>query len=223
MLKNVTILFNHSGFTQGCIMKPHFILTKNTLHNIFLTAEHHNYAIKLAIIFFGIILFAVSAQITLPYYPFSTSLLDLAALFCAMAFGPLIALAIFIIYIFMGLIGLPILINHTQGLQELLTQHAGGYYLSLVPTILLTGYLTEHGWGRHFTSSFCTAALGMLLFMLMDGLIISLQFGINTIWTHAISPVLEINLFKIIALSIVIPRIWKTMNEPLHPTMIKKD
>lgn len=196
-------------------MKPNLIL------NFFLNNKKQNYATLFGVILFGVVLLAISAQITLPYYPFLITLLDISALFCAMAFGPSIAISILILYYLLGLMGLPILINHTHGLQELLNQHAGGYYLSLIPAILLTGYLTEQGWGKHFTTSFCAASLGMILFMLMDSFIIGLHFDISTIWTHAISPVLEINLFKIIALSIVIPKIYLKRLD-VRDTMNKK-
>lgn len=193
-------------------MKPSFALAQQPLESVFVSKNRHQLGVNVSMILLGVLLIALAAQIAIPLRPVSMTLLDMAAFFCAMAFGPRLVGLMLVSYYVIGCLGAPIFENDQSGIHVLLGFNLG-YYIGIVPAAMLTGYLVEHGWGRHILTSFLAAAIGMSLVMFFGAVVIAMHYGWGFAWVYGISPFIGINLLKIISLSAVIPQVWSTVSE----------
>lgn len=193
-------------------MKPSFVLAQQPLESVFVSKRRHQLGANVSMILLGVLLIALAAQIAIPLRPVSMTLLDMAAFFCAMAFGPRLAGLMLVSYYVLGILGAPVFEDGQSGIKLLLGFNLG-YYVGLVPTAMLTGYLVEHGWGRHIITAFLAAAIGMSIFMFFGAAAIAMHYGWWFAWTYGVSPFIGINLLKIISLSAVVPQVWNTAAE----------
>jgi biotin transport system substrate-specific component len=193
-------------------MKPSLALAQQPLESVFISKKRHQLGVNVSMVLLGALLIALAAQISIPLRPVSMTLLDMAAFFCAMAFGPRLAGLMIVSYYILGSLGAPIFENEQSGIKLLLGFNLG-YYVGLVPSAMLTGYLVQHGWGRHIITSFLAAAIGMSIFMFFGAAAIAMHYGWWFAWTYGISPFIGINLLKIISLSVVIPQVWNAVGE----------
>ncbi|RMG76203.1 MAG: biotin transporter BioY [Bacteroidetes bacterium] len=74
------------------------------------------------------------------------------------------ALAI-LIYILLGVVGLPVFADGESGI-EVLTGGSGGYLIGFIAGAALTGFFAEKGWDRSFPKSLLAMTLGTLLILL---------------------------------------------------------
>jgi len=69
---------------------------------------------SLAIIFFGSIVLAISAKIKIPFYPVPMTMQTFVVLFLGISFGYKVALATVGLYLFEGIMGLPVFSNSPE-------------------------------------------------------------------------------------------------------------
>ena len=68
----------------------------------------------LLIVFFGSLILAISAKIKIPFYPVPMTMQTFVVLFLGISFGYKIALATVTLYLFEGIIGLPVFSNSPE-------------------------------------------------------------------------------------------------------------
>ena len=66
------------------------------------------------VIFFGSILLAISSKIKIPFYPVPMTMQTFVVLFLGMSFGYKVGLATVSLYLFEGIIGLPVFSNSPE-------------------------------------------------------------------------------------------------------------
>ena len=69
---------------------------------------------SLLVIFFGSIILAISAKIKIPFYPIPMTMQTFIVLFLGISFGYKIALATISLYLFEGIMGLPVFSNSPE-------------------------------------------------------------------------------------------------------------
>ncbi len=106
----------------------------------------HSRIIKsVIIIFFGSIALAISAKIKIPFYPVPMTMQTFVVLFLGMIFGYKIGMATVILYLFEGIIGLPVFSNSPErGVG--LTYFVGptmGYLVGFILACFLASFVKE--------------------------------------------------------------------------------
>lgn len=192
-------------------MKPSFILAK-PMQSIFVATNQNRLGANSLITVLGALLISIAAQISIPLFPIPLSLIDMAALFCGMAFGSRIGLCIISLYLLLGLLGLPVFTDGAHGIKLLHTP-ACGYIIGLLPAVALSGFLIEHGWGHNVLTAGLAATLSMMV------LLASSLYGLHKhhswimAWQYGVQPFIGISILKIIVLAGIIPHIWKAAQE----------
>ena len=101
---------------------------------------------SIIIVFIGSLLLIASAKIKVPLYPVPMTLQPLAVLMIAMLFGGKLATLTVGLYIFKGIIGLPVF-AFGGGLMYLMGP-TGGFILGFFVSALIVGHLADCGWGK---------------------------------------------------------------------------
>ena len=104
----------------------------------------HSQIIKLLIIvFFSSVILTISAKIKIPFYPVPMTMQTFVVLFLGISFGYKIALATIALYLFEGIMGLPVFSNSPEkgiGLVYF-TGPTMGYLIGFLPACLLASFL----------------------------------------------------------------------------------
>ena len=113
------------------------------------------------------LLLILSAKIKVDLYPVPMTLQPLAVLLIAMLCGRNIAVATVSLYLFQGMVGIPVF-AYGGGLLYLLGP-TGGFLFGFLFASIILGELADRGWGKqHFKS----------VFAMLIGLIVIYTFGV---------------------------------------------
>lgn len=105
----------------------------------FETNEIFGYMLK---IFSGSLFLAVSAQISIPFYPVPMTLQALALMVLGLVCSPQVAAGTVGLYLVEALIGLPVLSNFTGGAAHLFGTR-GGFILAFLPLAFIVSYVSR--------------------------------------------------------------------------------
>ena len=94
------------------------------------------------VIFFGSILLAISSKLKIPFYPVPMTMQTFVVLFLGMSFGYKVGLATVSLYLFEGIIGLPVFSNSPEKGVGLVyfTGPTMGYLIGFLFATFLAGY-----------------------------------------------------------------------------------
>ena len=124
----------------------------------------HSRASHLALILIGTAIMALCARVAFyePGNPVPYTLQTFGVLLSAGALGFRRGLAATLLYVALGVIGLPILANGDHGLARLLGA-SGGYLVGFVVASAVVGRLAELGWDRNIAGAVGAMVLGSLV------------------------------------------------------------
>ena len=125
---------------------------------------------NLLIIFIGSILYALSARIAIPIPPVPVTLQTLVLLTFSMAVGSRLAFLTFALYIFEGIIGIPVFAKPPFSGFYYLLGSSGGYLLGMLIASYFVGYLAEKNYDKNFIKSLITIFIGTII-IFIPGLI----------------------------------------------------
>ena len=125
---------------------------------------------NLLIIFIGSILYALSARIAIPIPPVPVTLQTLVLLTFSMAVGSRIAYLTYALYIFQGIIGIPVFAKPPFSGFYYLIGPSGGYLLGMLIASYFVGYLAEKNYDKNFIKSLITIFIGTII-IFIPGLI----------------------------------------------------
>ena len=177
------------------------LLDKNT--------ENKNIKILFSIItvFLGSLLLIASAKIKVPLYPVPMTLQPLAVLMIAMLFGSKLASLTVGLYIFKGIIGLPVF-AFGGGLMYLMGP-TGGFILGFFVSAFIVGHLADHGWGKKVSLSIISMLIGMLVIYTLGIFQLALLKGFYFALLKGFYPFLLGDFYKLLLAGIITPYIWK--------------
>ena len=163
----------------------------------------------ISIAILGTLLLTISAKVKIPFYPVPMTMQTFVVLFLGIAFGYKIGLLTVSLYLFEGIVGLPVFANSPEkgiGLVYF-TGPTMGYLIGFLIAVFLAGYFKYE---KNFIYTFIK-----LLFSVSFIYIIGM-FWLGTLigWDKPIfklgaQPFLLAELFKILLLSFLIPALLK--------------
>ena len=156
------------------------------------------------------LLLVLSAKIKVDLYPVPMTLQPLAVLMIAMLCGRNISVAAISLYLFQGMIGLPVF-AYGGGLLYLLGP-TGGFLFGFLFASIIIGELADRGWGKYLFKSVIAMLIGLLVIYTCGVLQLSFLEGFDFAIINGLKPFIAGDLYKLILAALLLPQIWKLGN-----------
>ena len=157
----------------------------------------------------GSILITISAKIKIPFYPVPMTMQTFMVLLIGIAFGPKLGVATVGLYLFEGIIGLPVFSNSPEkGIGILyFTGPTMGYLIGFLVAVFITGYFQmENNYLMIFLKLIFAVSFIYALGLLWLGVLIGWD---KPIFKLGFQPFLLAEIFKLALLTILYPQIKK--------------
>jgi biotin transport system substrate-specific component len=158
---------------------------------------------------------AAQVSIPLPFTPVPITGQTFAVLLVAGALGTLHGVMSLMLYLLMGLAGLPVYADQTSG-WEVVRGATGGYILGFVLAAAVVGVLAERRWDKRFSSSVSmmltgnviifTVGLTWLAWWLGDN---GFPSGLNDVLEAGLYPFVPGEILKLYLAGALLPGAWK--------------
>ena len=169
--------------------------------------------VKILSVLFVTVLTAAAAQLSfpLPFTPVPFTIQPVIVLVGAAALGSRLGAASQLLYLTLGMAGLPVFAfspELPQGVLRLLGP-TGGYLLAYPIAALATGFLAERGFDRRYLTSILAMAVGLSIIFAGGVLWIAQATGLQTALATGLYPFIIVDAIKVIAAGLVLPTAWK--------------
>ena len=156
-------------------------------------------------------LLTLSAKIKVDLYPVPMTLQPLAVLMIAMLCGRNISVGAVSLYLFQGMIGIPVF-AYGGGLPYLLGP-TGGFLFGFLFASIIIGELADKGWGKFLFKSVFAMLLGLFVIYICGVFQLSILKGFDFAIINGLKPFIIGDLYKLILAALLIPQIWKLTNK----------
>ena len=173
--------------------------------------EHFSQLTNFVIIVICSLLLILSAKIKVDLYPVPMTLQPLAVLLIAMLCGRNISVAAVSLYLFQGMVGIPVF-AYGGGLPYLLGP-TGGFLFGFLFASIIIGELADRGWGKSHLKSVIAMLLGLIVIYAFGIFQLSALKGFDFAIINGFKPFIVGDLYKLILAALVIPQIWKLVNK----------
>ena len=170
------------------------------------------------IIITGSILLTISAKIKIPFYPVPMTMQTFVVLFLGIAFGYKIGVVTILLYLFEGIIGLPVFSNSPEKGVGIVyfTGPTMGYLIGFLPAVFLSGYLKLDDWTKKENKNVEFFFINLLKLLISVSVIyllgifwLSNLIGFEKAILFGFKPFWIAELFKILLLSFLTPLVLK--------------
>ena len=161
------------------------------------------------VIFLGSILLTISSKIKIPFYPVPMTMQTFVVLFLGMSFGYKVGLATVSLYLFEGIIGLPVFSNSPEKGVGLVyfTGPTMGYLIGFLFATFLAGYFN---FKKNILSNFIKLLVSVSVIYIFGIFWLGNLIGWDKpIIQLGVTPFLLAELFKILILSLLANNIFK--------------
>ena len=157
------------------------------------------------------LLLILSAKIKVDLYPVPMTLQPLAVLMIAMLCGRNISVAAVSLYLFKGMVGIPVF-AYGGGLPYLLGP-TGGFLFGFLFASMIIGELADRGWGKQNIKSVLAMLIGLIIIYAFGIFQLSILKGFDFAIINGLKPFIVGDLYKLILAALVLPQIWKLVNK----------
>ena len=187
-----------------------------TLLDVVATREDLSAALRAAAVLFVTVLTIVAAQVSipLPFTPVPFTLQPMIVLLGGAALGSRLGMTSQLLYIAVGLAGLPVFAASPllpQGFGRLLGP-TGGYLMSYPIAAFVTGYLAERGFDRRYVTSVLAMGAGLAIIFASGVLWMAVgapHVGLSTAVRTGLVPFIPADVLKIFLAATVLPAAWR--------------
>ena len=166
----------------------------------------------LLIIFFGSIILAISAKTKIPFYPVPMTMQTFVVLFLGISFGYKVGLATVALYLFEGILGLPVFSNSPEKGIGLIyfTGPTMGYLIGFLLACFLSSFVKlNDNYFLIFIKLILSVSTIYILGVLWLGTLIGWD---KPIFELGVAPFLLAEIFKIGLLTVLAKKIYKFRN-----------
>ena len=165
---------------------------------------------KAALVVFGSLLLAVSAQFKIPLYPVPVTGQTLVVLLIGMTYGPRLGGITVAAYLFEGALGLPVFAGGAAGVAVLMGPTAG-YLFGFLLAAIAMGYLAERGMGRTVVSTIAAMVIGNCVIYLCGALWLANFIGFGQAIVAGVLPFLYGDALKLVVAAGLMPWAWRAV------------
>ena len=165
---------------------------------------------KAALVVFGSLLLAVSAQFKIPLYPVPVTGQTLVVLLIGMTYGPRLGGITLAAYLFEGALGLPVFAGGAAGAAVLMGPTAG-YLFGFLLAAIAMGYLAERGMGRTVVSTIAAMVIGNCVIYLCGALWLANFIGFGQAIAAGVLPFLYGDALKLVVATGLMPWAWRAL------------
>ena len=173
--------------------------------------EHFSYLTNFVTVVICSLLLILSAKIKVDLYPVPMTLQPLAVLMIAMLCGRNISVAAVSLYLFQGMIGIPVF-AYGGGLPYLLGP-TGGFLFGFLFASIIIGELADRGWGKFLVKSIVAMLIGLIVIYVCGIIQLSLLKGFDFALINGLKPFILGDLYKLILAAFLLPQIWKLVKK----------
>ena len=166
---------------------------------------------KAALVVFGSLLLAVSAQFKIPLYPVPVTGQTLVVLLIGMTYGPRLGGITLAAYLFEGALGLPVFAGGAAGVAVLMGPTAG-YLFGFLLAAIAMGCLAERGMGRTVVSTIAAMVIGNCVIYLCGALWLANFIGFGQAIAAGVLPFLYGDALKLVVAAGLMPWAWRAVN-----------
>ncbi len=163
-----------------------------------------------ALVVFGSLLLAVSAQFKIPLYPVPVTGQTLVVLLIGMTYGPRLGGITMLAYLFEGALGLPVFAGGAAGVAVFMGP-TGGYLFGFLLAGVAMGYLAERGMGRTVLSTIAAMVLGNSVIYLCGALWLANFIGLGQAIAAGVLPFLYGDALKLAVAAGLMPLAWRAV------------
>ena len=156
-------------------------------------------------------LLILSAKIKVDLYPVPMTLQPLAVLMIAMLCGRNISVAAVSLYLFQGMIGIPVF-AYGGGLPYLLGP-TGGFLFGFLFASIIIGELADRGWGKFLVKSIVAMLIGLIVIYVCGIIQLSFLKGFDFAIINGLKPFILGDLYKLLLAALLLPQIWKLVKK----------
>ena len=157
------------------------------------------------------LLLILSAKIKVDLYPVPMTLQPLAVLMIAMLCGRNISVAAVSLYLFQGMIGIPVF-AYGGGLPYLLGP-TGGFLFGFLFASIIIGELADRGWGKKYFKSIFAMLIGLIVIYTSGIFQLSVLKGFDFAIINGLKPFIVGDFYKLMLAALLLPQIWKLVNK----------
>jgi len=173
--------------------------------------EHFSQLTNFVTVVLSSLLLILSAKIKVDLYPVPMTLQPLAVLMIAMLCGRNISVAAVSLYLFQGMVGIPVF-AYGGGLPYLLGP-TGGFLFGFLFASMIIGELADRGWGKQNFKSVFAMLIGLIIIYAFGIFQLSILKGFDFAIINGLKPFILGDLYKLILAALVLPQIWKLVNK----------
>jgi biotin transport system substrate-specific component len=163
-----------------------------------------------ALVVFGSLLLAVSAQFKIPLYPVPVTGQTLVVLLIGMTYGARLGGITISAYLFEGALGLPVFAGGAAGVAVLVGP-TGGYLFGFLLASAAMGYLAERGMGRTAASTITAMVIGNCVIYLCGVFWLANFIGFDKAVAAGVLPFLYGDALKLFVAAGLMPLAWRAV------------
>ena len=185
-------------------------LAEAMLDSLMTPSAATNAVTKAALVVFGSLLLAVSAQFKIPLYPEPATGQTLVVLLIGMTYGPRLGGITIAAYLIEGALGLPVFAGGAAGAAVLMGPTAG-YLFGFLLAAIAMGYLAERGMGRTVVSTIAAMVIGNCVIYLCGALWLANFIGFAQAIAAGVLPFLYGDALKLVVAAGLMPWAWRAV------------